>query len=169
MNITEIEAAAEIVRNARKERYTIIKKNTAIRDENRKRIERNRKLQHKRMDSKPFEQKLLPKAEKLLVHTVPNKLAASLRRETKAHQALKQRHPVDWYERIMALPIHLQDRIACYVWWDYCFDSGSVLYEKHIQRDLEKKSFKTISRTEIIEALVQLGYTPYAASQRVSK
>jgi len=169
MSITEIETQAAIVREARKQRYQITKQNTTLREENKRRMERNKKLREQHQQAKWGQKKHVPKTEELLVYEVPEQYNKILRNETKVHQQLKDRHPVDWYQRIMELPTRMRDRIACYVWWDYCYDSSSTLYEKHIQQDLEKQSYKKTNRNEIIEALVQLGYTPYAATQRVSK
>jgi len=69
--------------------------------------------------------------------------------------------------RIKQLPVQLRDRLACYVFWDYVADTGHPVFADHIRRELRNKSYKHIEKDTIIEALVSLGYTPYAAMQRV--
>lgn len=180
MNLQQIKKNAQLVVDARKQQALNNKRNLPTKKKNRKINMHNQRckylqgLNKKIIESgskKPLHK--VPKAKPLLKlpYTLSPKYRNAMKRETDNLKSLQEVHPTTWLERLETIPEEIRNRIACYLFWDFVAEhkSNNGIFNRHIQEDLKDKSYKWITDEEIIIALVSLGYTPFAATRRVTK
>jgi len=136
-----------------------------VRALNWKEIEENKRI-------KTQNDRLAAQKKPLLKYTpLPHKINSfaqeCLDRESAAARLMKERSPDQWLKIIKSLPKRVQSRVACLVWWDYFGGQRVDKRWAHLD-DLISKPYQHLPLADVIEGLTLVGYTPWAATCRVS-
>lgn len=151
--VADLEAVMQEIRRLRKMNAPHVRERERRRKENNHRIKTASNLPLLKLAMLPY--RLSKKSEALL------------KCENAAKEALKQRSPEEWAERIMFLSVTKAARkvVANLCWWDYFATRGVSERWPHLDKFLTGET-PYCDTALVARTLESLGYTPWQAKQR---
>lgn len=74
--------------------------------------------------------------------------------------------PDEWLRRVITLPAEIRREAACVIWWDFFSSRLSGERWTHLDKYVNR-IVRDVSESDLAKALIDCGYTPYAASARL--